>query len=72
MTGRPEVRYLPRECPFVKRAVWAILTKHADEQWSIVNCLDKEASCFQQNCALTTDGGEWPFEGARIVDRQDV
>ena len=68
---RPDVKYLPRGCPFLKKAVWAILTKQADGPWRIVNCLDKDASCFEHNCAFTVDGGEWPFDDVR-VDRQQL
>ncbi|HAM39821.1 MAG TPA: hypothetical protein DDX89_00505 [Candidatus Omnitrophica bacterium] len=68
MTDRPEMKYLPRQCPFVKKEVWAILTKQADGSWRIVNCLDKDKACFEQECAFTTDGGTWPF--AHVSDTQ--
>ena len=65
---RPEVKYLVRRCPFVKREVWAILTKQSEGTWRVVNCLDKDKDCFQHDCAFTTDGGEWPFNEVRIED----
>jgi hypothetical protein len=64
MTDRPEMKYLPRQCPFLKKEVWAILTKQADGSWRIVNCLDKDKACFEQACVFTTDGGAWPFAQA--------
>lgn len=66
--GRHGVQYLPRYCPFLKREVWAILVKQADGSWRIVNCLDKDRECFEENCAFTTDGGEWPFADGRQSD----
>lgn len=60
-TDRSDVKYLPQFCPFLKREVWAILTQQADGRWRVVNCLDKDRACFQEPCAFTTDGGEWPF-----------
>ena len=65
---RPDVKYLPRDCPFFKKGVWAIVTKQADGIWRIVNCLDKHEPCFERNCVFTVDGGEWPFGGV-TVDR---
>ena len=64
---RPDVKYLPQHCPFFKKEVWAILTRQASGSWKVVNCLDKDRSCFQYNCAFTTDGGQWPFD-KDIVD----
>jgi len=61
---RPDVTHLPRHCPFLKKEVWAIVTKQADSTWRIVNCLDKHQPCFEHNCAFTRDGGEWPFDNA--------
>lgn len=60
--GRIEVRYEPKYCAFLRQVVWAILTKQADGTWRIVNCLDKDESCFSLNCAFTTDQGEWPYK----------
>ena len=57
---RPAVKYLPSYCPFLKREVWAIMTRQADGAWKIVNCLDKERMCFEENCIFTT-GKIWPF-----------
>jgi len=68
---RPDVKYLPRDCPFLKKEVWAIVTKQADGTWRIVNCLDKHEPCFKHNCAFTVDGGEWPF-GDVTVDKQQL
>ncbi len=62
MTERPDVKYAPRRCPFLKKEVWAILTPQADGSWRIVNCLDKDRDCFEQECAFTRDGGAWPFQ----------
>jgi len=62
---RPDVKYLPQHCPFLKKEVWAILTQQTDRILKIVNCLDKDSSCFQQPCAFTSDGGEWPFDTLR-------
>jgi len=73
MSERPEVRYLTRRCPFLRKEVWAILTRQADGDWKIVNCLDKDQGCFQHNCAFTTDGGQWPFlHEMGISSQQDV
>ena len=69
-TDRPDVKYLPRHCPFLKQEVWAILTQQADGTWRIVNCLDKEKDCFRHPCAFTTDGGEWPFDAGIVHGRQ--
>ena len=67
---KPEVKYLPRHCPFLNIEVWAILTKHSDGSWRIVNCLDKHEPCFKHNCAFTVDGGEWPFGDVTVDDAQ--
>ena len=61
MSERTDIQYLPAQCPFLKREVWAILKRQSDGQWMVVNCLDKDKVCFQHACAFTTDGGEWPF-----------
>ncbi len=64
MMTQPEqedMKYLPRQCRFLDREVWAILTKQPEGTWRVVNCLDKDTVCFQHECVLTTDGGEWPF-----------
>ena len=68
---QPDVKYLPRDCPFLKKEVWAIVTKQADGTWRIVNCLDKHELCFEHNCAFTVDGGEGPF-GDVTVDKQQL
>ena len=57
----PEFRYEPKHCSFFCKPVWAIRTQQADGSWKIVNCLDKDESCFGVDCAFTTSGGEWPF-----------
>jgi hypothetical protein len=59
--ARVDLKYLPCQCAFLKREVWAVVLKQADGREKIVNCLDKDHACFQQPCAFTTDGGEWPF-----------
>jgi len=66
----PDVKYLPRCCPFFKKDVWAILIKQANGTWRIVNCLDKQESCFKHNCAFTIDGGEWPFDNVTVDESQ--
>ena len=66
--ARPEIKYLPRHCAFLNRQVWAILTKQADGNWKIVNCLDKEGGCFALECLFTTDGGSWPFEAGETAN----
>ena len=58
---RPSVKYLPSYCPFRKQEVWAIMTQQADGAWKIVNCLDKARACFEEPCAFTSAGGDWPF-----------
>lgn len=58
---RPDVKYLPHPCTFLKRDVWAILSQRPDGSWQIVNCLDKDTACFDHPCRFVTDGGEWPF-----------
>ena len=58
---RVEFRYEPKFCTLVGRNVWAILTQQADGSWRIVNCLDKDESCFKRECAFTTDHGAWPY-----------
>jgi len=63
---RPDVKYLAQSCPFLKKEVWAILTRQSDGSWKIVNCLDKDKGCFEHACAFTTDGGEWPFDMVRV------
>lgn len=67
---RPDVKYLPRDCPFLKKEVWAILAKQPDGAWRIVNCLDKYEPCFEHDCAFTRDGGEWPFDNMIVDDSQ--
>ena len=59
-----ELRYQPTYCAFLRKRVWAILTKQPDGSWRIVNCLDKDEDCFRLDCAFTTDHGEWPFRPA--------
>ncbi|MBI4353848.1 MAG: hypothetical protein HY595_01285 [Candidatus Omnitrophica bacterium] len=61
MNERPDTKYLPRRCAFLKKEVWAILAKQPGGSWKIVNCLDKDKPCFEQECSFTTDGGAWPF-----------
>ena len=61
MTNRPDMRYAPCRCALTNEDVWAMVAKQADGRWKIVNCLDKDQRCFQQHCAFTMDGGEWPF-----------
>ena len=56
-----EFRYEPRYCSFFCKHVWAIRTPQADGSWKIVNCLDKDESCFGVDCVFTTSGGEWPY-----------
>ena len=70
MNERPEVKYLPRDCLFLNKEVWAILTRQADGDWKIANCLDKDGVCFEHSCAFTTDGGAWPFNDVRIHDQE--
>ncbi len=67
---RPDVKYLPRHCPFLNKEVWAILTKQIGGTWRIVNCLDKQQPCFEHDCAFTVDGGNWPFDHVTVDDRQ--
>ena len=57
-----EIRYRPMQCQFLRKEVWAILARQADGSWRIVNCLDKNESCFHLDCAFTTDSGSWPYE----------
>ena len=64
MADRLDVKYLPCQCPFLHREVWAIMSRQPDGSWRIVNCLDKDKGCFEENCAFSTDGGEWPFREA--------
>ena len=64
----PPVRYLSRRCPFFQRDVWAIVTRQPDRRWKIVNCLDKDNACCAQPCALTVDGGTWPFGDVWVPD----
>lgn len=66
MNDRSDVKYVPRLCPFLKREVWAIVTKQADGAWRIVNCLDKHHQCFEQECVFTVDGGGWPFDDVTV------
>ena len=66
MNDRSNVKYIPRPCPFLKKEVWAILTKQRDSSWRIVNCLDKDKNCFELNCAFCTDGGQWPFHDTSV------
>jgi len=62
MSAPVEFRYQPRYCVFLRKRVWAILTQQADGSWRTVNCLDKEESCYSQECAFTTDAGSWPYK----------
>ena len=57
-------RYEPKFCAFLRRKVWGIMTQQSDGSWKIVNCLDKDVSCFHLDCAFTTDGGEWPYKSS--------
>ena len=70
MSERPEMKYVPRHCPFLNEEVWAILTKQADGNWKVVNCLDKDERCFEHSCAFTTDGGTWPFDEVRMQQKE--
>jgi hypothetical protein len=58
------VKYLPCRCRLLNQPVWAILTRQSGGGWRIINCLDKDRPCFDQPCAFTTDGGEWPLDVA--------
>lgn len=62
---RPDVKYEPRECRLRHLRVWAVLTKAAESDWAIVNCLDKEPACESSHCALIARDGVWPFEELR-------
>ncbi len=64
----PAVKYVSRRCPFLNREVWAIVIRQPDRRWKIANCLDKDKACFAQNCALTVDGGAWPFGEVWVSD----
>ena len=59
---RTERRYQPRRCVFLNQQVWAILTRQPDGTWRVVNCLEKDETCFHLACAFTTDAGEWPYQ----------
>jgi hypothetical protein len=67
-SDRPDVKYLPCQCPFLQKGVWAVLTQRT-AGWRIVNCLDKDQVCFPHGCAFTTDGGEWPFAQRSAQDQ---
>ena len=56
-----EFRYEPRLCSFFCKHVWAIRMQQPDGSWKIVNCLDKDESCFGVECVFTTSGGQWPY-----------
>lgn len=56
-----QYRFQPTSCALVRQNVWAIMTKQADGSWKIVNCLDKNESCFRRDCAFTMDNGQWPY-----------
>lgn len=71
MDERPDIKYLPQQCRLLNRDVWAILIRQEDGQLRVVNCLDKDESCFSQCCAFTTCGGEWPFS-VHLVPQQIV
>jgi len=58
---RVSIRYYPTICTLMGKEVWAILTKQADGSWRIVNCLDKDETCFHRECTFTTDQGAWPY-----------
>ena len=60
--SKVEFRYQPKYCAFLRKVVWAIVTRQADGSWRIVNCLDKDEACFSLDCAFTTDQGEWPYK----------
>jgi hypothetical protein len=64
-----KVKYLPCRCSLFKKTVWAILTKQSRHRWKIVNCLDRDTACSERACALTTDGGIWPF-GIGCLDHE--
>ena len=61
---RVEFRYEPKFCTLLGKHVWAILTQQADGTWRIVNCLDKDETCFNLDCAFTTDNGAWPYRAS--------
>ncbi|MBI3321460.1 MAG: hypothetical protein HYZ91_04240 [Candidatus Omnitrophica bacterium] len=58
-----EFRYQPRYCSLLRQHVWSILTRQPDGSWKVVNCLDKDAICFDLDCVFTTERGEWPYAG---------
>lgn len=66
-----EFRYKPKFCTLLGKYVWAIMTQQSDGTWRIVNCLDKDETCFGLECAFTTDHGEWPYR-AGSPDRTDA
>jgi len=57
-------RYEPKRCALLDKHVWAIQACQADGTWKIVNCLDKDESCFTLECAFTSDHGAWPYPKA--------
>lgn len=59
---RVEFRYEPKFCRFLGKHVWAIVTQQPDRSWRVVNCLDKDESCFSLECSFTTDHGQWPYK----------
>ena len=61
---KEKLRYQPKFCAFLRKHVWAILTRRAGGSWQIVNCLDKDKGCFHVNCAFTAARGEWPYKAS--------
>ena len=60
--AKVEFRYEPKYCTLLGKHVWAIRTQQSDGAWRVVNCLDKDETCFTLDCIFTSDGGEWPYK----------
>ena len=69
---RPDLRFEPKYCAFLRQHVWAILTEQSGGGWRIVNCLDKDEPCFGLNCAFTASDGEWPYKASPAEQPQSV
>ncbi len=62
LAPRVSIRYQPTTCTLLDKEVWAVLMQQADGSWRVVNCLDKDAACFNVECDFTTSGGSWPYQ----------
>ena len=69
VAAKVDFRYKTMLCALLRKRVWAIVTRQPNGSWKTVNCLDKDESCCEIDCAFTTATGQWPYPAASGVGK---